>query len=219
MNRKKILLYSSFFIGLLLIYFLFVFWGTDNWKTRLPLLSGAVQPFSFTTENNTPFTQKDMLGKVCVVNYFFTTCKGICPRMNGNLKEVYDKFKNNPDFLIVSHTSDPATDSAATLKRYAAKMKVNTNTWIFLTGKKDSLYKQARDSYLLDDPKNAVVNINDQFLHTQFLALVDKNGNLRGQIYDGLKKEELKQLEDDITLLLTEKNSSFSGSNFTHSTN
>ncbi len=219
MNRKKLLLYGGFFIGLLIVYFLFVFWGTDNWKTRLPLLSATVQPFSFTTENNTPFTQKNMQGKVCVVNYFFTTCKGICPRMNGNLKDVYDKFKDNPDFLIVSHTSDPETDSAATLKKYAEKMKVNTNTWVFLTGKKDSLYKQARNSYLLDDPKNAVVNINDQFLHTQFLALVDKNGNLRGQIYDGLKKEELKQLEDDIAILLNEKNTNFSGSNFTHSTN
>lgn len=219
MKRKKILLFFGFFIGLLLIYFLFVFWGTDEWKTKLPELSATVQPFSFTTENNTVFTQKDMLGKVCVVNYFFTSCKGICPRMNGNLKNVYDKFKDNPDFLIISHTSDPETDSAATLKKYAAKMKVDTRTWIFLTGKKDSLYKQARNSYLLDDPKNAVVNINDQFLHTQFLALVDKNGNLRGQIYDGLKKEELKQLEDDITILLNEKNTNYSGSNFNSSTN
>ena len=219
MKRKKLFLYIGFFAGLLLIYFLFIFWGTDNWKTKLPELSATVQPFSFITENNTVFTQKDMQGKVCVVNYFFTTCKGVCPRMNGNLKEVYEQYKSNPDFMILSHTSDPETDSAARLKQYAVKMQVNTNTWIFLTGRKDSLYKQARNSYLLDDPKNAVANINDQFLHTQFLALVDKNGNLRGQIYDGLKKQELKQLEDDIAILLNEKSTNFSGSNFTHSTN
>lgn len=160
-----------------------------------------------------------MQGKVCVVNYFFTTCKGVCPRMNGNLKEVYDKFKNEPDFLIVSHTSDPETDSAAKLKAYAQHMNVNTNTWVFLTGRKDSLYTQARNSYLLDDPKNAVVNINDQFLHTQFLALVDRNGNLRGEIYDGLKKEDIRQLEADISTLLNERAGDYSGSNFTHSSN
>ncbi len=219
MKRKKLLLYGGFFIVLVLLFFCFVFWGTDNWKPRLPQLSATVQPFTFTTENNTVFTQKDMEGKVCVVNYFFTTCKGICPRMNGNLKKVYDEFKDNPDFLIVSHTSDPEIDSAATLLAYAKKMNVDTHKWIFLTGRKDSLYKQARDSYLLDDPKNAVVNINDQFLHTQFLALVDKNGNLRGQIYDGLKAGELKQLEQDIALLLQETRSNFSGSNFNSSTN
>lgn len=206
-------------MGLLIVYMLFIFWGTDNWKTRLPDLSTSVQPFAFTTANNTIFTQKDMEGKVCVVNYFFTTCKGVCPRMNGNLKDVYNKFKNEPDFLVVSHTSDPETDSAATLYAYAKKMNVDTHRWIFLTGKKDSLYKQARNSYLLDDPKNAVVNINDQFLHTQFLALVDKNGNLRGEIYDGLKKEDVKQLETDIAILLNERSSDYSGSNFTHSTN
>ncbi len=217
--KKKWLVYGGFFIGLAILYLFFVFWGTDNWKTKLPQLSATVQPFAFTTENNTAFTQKDMQGKVCVVNYFFTTCKGICPRMNGNLKQVYDKFKDNPDFLIVSHTSDPETDSAATLKAYAKRMKVDTDKWIFLTGRKDSLYKQARNSYLLDDKKNAVVNINDQFLHTQFLALIDKNGNLRGQIYDGLKQSELKQLEEDINILLNETVTDFSGSNFTHSTN
>ncbi len=216
MNRKKLLIYGGFFIGLLVLFLFFVFWGTDNWKTRLPKLSASVQPFSFTSENGTTFTRKDMLGKVCVVNYFFTTCKGICPRMNGNLKKMYDKFKNNPDFLIVSHTSDPETDSAAQLKAYAKKMNVDTNKWIFLTGRKDSLYSQARNSYLLDDPKNAVVNINDQFLHTQFLALVDKNGNLRGEIYDGLKNADLEQLQEDITVLLKEKNTNFSGSNFSN---
>lgn len=219
MKRKTILIYGGFFIGLFVLYLLFAFWGTDNWKTKLPQLSASVQPFSFITQNNTVFTQKDMQGKVCVVSYFFTSCKGICPRMNSNLKQVYEKFKNEPDFLIVSHTSDPETDSAAQLKAYAQKMKVDTGNWVFLTGRKDSLYKQARNSYLLDDPKNAVVNINDQFLHTQFLALVDKNGNLRGEIYDGLKQQDLHQLEDDIAVLLNEKTTDFSGSNFTHSSN
>ncbi len=206
MNRKKILRYSAFFIALLLVFLLFVFWGTDNWKTKLPTLS-TVQPFSFIAENGHPFTEKDMQGKVCVVNYFFTSCKGICPRMNANMKQVYEDFRDNPELMIVSHTSDPDTDSAATLMKYAHKLQVNPDKWIFLTGRKDSLYGQARNSYLLDDPKNNVKNINDQFLHTQFFALVDKNGKVRGQIYDGLKAGDLKQLETDINSLLQEKSS------------
>jgi protein SCO1/2 len=204
MNRKKLLTYSLFFLGLIILFLFFVFWGTDNWKTKLPTLA-TVQPFAFTAEDGKTFTNRDMQGKVCVVNYFFTTCKGICPRMNGNMKKVYEEFKNQPDFIIVSHTSDPETDSAATLLKYAQKLKVDTAKWVFLTGRKDSLYQQARSSYLLDDPKNSVKNINDQFLHTQFFALVDKNGNVRGQIYDGLKEGDLKQLESDINTLLNER--------------
>jgi protein SCO1/2 len=202
--NKKLFWYSLFFIVLTASFLAFVFAGTDNWKTKLPVLS-TVQPFSFTTQDGKPFTEKDMLGKVCVVNYFFTTCRGICPLMNNNMKKIYEAFKNEPDFMIVSHTSDPGTDSAPILKRYADSMKVDTRTWVFLTGRKDSLYNAARNSYLLDDPKNAVVNINDQFLHTQFFALVDKNGQIRGQVYDALKKNELSKLQDDIKELLQEK--------------
>jgi protein SCO1/2 len=133
--------------------------------------------------------------------------------MNNNMqKEVYDLFKDEPDFMILSHTCDPETDSAPRLKHYADSLKVDEQKWVFLTGRKDSLYQAARNSYLLDDPKNSVVNIDDQFLHTQFFALVDKNGKLRGQIYDGLKQDELKQLQSDIRELLREKASG--GANF-----
>lgn len=203
MKKNKTLQYITFFVAILVIFFIAVFAGTDNWKTKAPVLS-YVKPFTFTTENGKPFTQKDMLGKVCVVNFFFTTCKGICPLMNRNIKTVYEQYKDQPDFMVVSHTCDPETDSAATLKKYAEKMQVNTKKWVFLTGRKDSLYLQARNSYLLDDPKNNLKDINDQFLHTQFIALVDKNGNVRGHIYDALKQDELKALSAEIAVLLKE---------------
>ncbi|MFX5562990.1 hypothetical protein ABTD73_21305, partial [Acinetobacter baumannii] len=70
---------------------------------------------------------------------------------------------------------------------------------------KDSLYQIARTAYLLDDPKNSVEKIEDQFIHTQFFALVDKEGKVRSQIYDGLKKDEIEKLKKDIRILLNEK--------------
>ncbi|HNN30385.1 MAG TPA: SCO family protein, partial [Chitinophagaceae bacterium] len=72
-------------------------------------------------------------------------------------------------------------------------------------GSKDSLYNMARESYGIDDPKSVVNNIEDDFLHSQFFALVDKNGNVRGQVYDGLKQDEIKQLKKDIKELLNDK--------------
>jgi len=110
--------------------------------------------------------------------------------------------------MIVSHTCDPETDSAARLRRYADSLKVDTKRWVFLTGRKDSLYLAARNSYLIDDPNNNVANINDQFLHSQFIALVDRSGNVRGQVYDALKPDELKMLKNNIRNLLSEKSSS-----------
>lgn len=213
--KRKIIGYSIFFVALIGLFYLFVFWGTDNWKSKSRTIS-YVKPFTFITQDGKDFTLQDMKGKVCVVNYFFTTCKGICPRMNGNMHEIYDEFKDDSDFMIISHTCDPERDSAPRLKHYADSLKVDTRKWIFLTGRKDSLYQQARVSYLLDDPKNSVLNINDQFLHTQFFALIDKNGNVRGQIYDGLKEEDLEQLKANIKSLLKEKanNTTFSNNLF-----
>lgn len=201
--NKKALGYIIFFVVLTALFLVFVFAGTDNWKAKSPVIS-YVKPFVFTNENNKPFTEKDMAGKVCVVNFFFTTCKGVCPIMNNNLDKVYADFKDEKNFLIVSHTCDPQTDSAAQLKHYADSMKVDTQKWVFLTGRKDSLYTAARNNYLLDDPNNNVGNINDQFMHTQFIALVDKFGNVRGQVYDGLKPDDLKLLEKNIRSLLKE---------------
>jgi protein SCO1/2 len=161
----------------------------------------------FKNQDGVPVTEKDLLGKVTVVEYFFTTCKGICPKMHVGMKNIYETYKDHPDFVIMAHTSDPETDSVARLKVYADSMKIDTKKWVLLTGRKDSLYKMARNSYLLDDPKNNFEKIEDQFIHTQFFALVDKNGKVRGQIYDGLKTEELEKLKKDIATLLKEKGS------------
>lgn len=203
MNKKR-LIYLGFFVVLVIGFWYFLFRDNDMWQAKLPVIS-YVKPFSFPNQDGVAFTEHDMQGKVAVVEYFFTTCKGICPRLNNNMKKIYEKFKDNPDFIIVSHSCDPENDSVPRLKHYADSLQVNTKKWEFLTGRKDSLYNQARNSYLLDDPKNNVERIEDQFIHTQFFALVDKNGQVRGQVYDGLKEDELAQLRSDIGKLLKEK--------------
>jgi protein SCO1/2 len=83
-------------------------------------------------------------------------------------------------------------------------MGASIQNWWFLTGTKESLYKAARESYMLDNQDNSSKNISDQFIHTQFFALVDRNGQVRG-IYDGLKQDEIKQLIVDTRLLLKDK--------------
>ena len=200
---KKTIFYLLFFTVLLLGFYYFLFKGTDNWKVKMPILS-YVQPFSFTNQDGAAVTDKNLLNKITVVEYFFTTCKGICPKLNTNMKQVYEIYKNEPDFQILSHTCNPDTDSVSVLKHYSDSLQVNTEKWIFLTGRKDSLYQMARGSYLLDDPKNNVEKIEDQFIHTQFFALVDRQGKVRGKIYDGLKVLEVEQLKQDISKLLKE---------------
>ena len=200
---KKNWIYIGFFAVLIVaFYFVLTALIPDFGKKKMPPIS-YIRPFSFTSQYGKPFTEKDVAGKVYVAEYFFTTCKSICPIMNTNMRKVYDKFKDEKGFLILSHTSTPAIDSVPVLKKYADSMGVSSSNWIFLTGRKDSLYNMARVSYVIADPNNNLIDINDDFLHTQFWALVDKNGDVR-KIYDGLKQSEVQLMISDIKKLLKE---------------
>jgi protein SCO1/2 len=207
--KKKLIIYSIFLVAIVGLFYLSLSFTKGYFEVKLPVLS-YVQNFSFTDQNGQPVNEHNFDGKVYVANYFFTTCNGICPKMNFNLKGVYDKFKNLPDFAIISHTSMPGTDSVPLLKAYQEKMagseQNNVAKWYFVTGDKDSLYKMARQSYLLDNPKNNSINISEAFIHTQFFALIDKEARVRG-IYDGLKPDEIARMEKDIQTLLKEENS------------
>jgi protein SCO1/2 len=202
MSRKTIF-YILFFTALVIGFFFIISSAIPGFSHVQSKPLGHVQPFSVINQDGKTVTEKDVLGKVTAVNFFFTTCRSICPRMNNNLKPAYERFHSEPDFQLLSYTSDPERDSASRLKRYADSMQVDTRKWMFLTGRKDSLYSLARHSYMIDDPKNFVQNIDDDFLHTQFVALVNRKGDVV-KIFDGIKPSEIKEMEEEISKLLKE---------------
>ena len=200
MPRKKIF-YIVFFIALVLGFFAALAIAVPGYFRSEPPPIGVVQSFSMINQDGQTVTDQDVEGKINAVNFFFTTCNSICPRMNNNLRAAYEEFKDEPDFLMLSFTCDPERDSAARLKSYADSMKIDTKKWIFLTGRKDSLYALARNSYKIDDPKNYVTKIEDDFLHTQFVALVNNKGEVVA-IYDGIKPSEINEMIIKIKKLL-----------------
>jgi protein SCO1 len=193
---KKAIVYIAFFAVLVVGFFAVLSMTVPGFTKRRINPIGYVKPFSFINQDGKTVTEKNIKNKVVAVEFFFTTCRGICPRMNNNMKKVYEELNSEKDFLILSHTCDPETDSPAVLKRYADSMKVDTKRWVFLTGRKDSLYSMARHSYKIDDPQNHFQKIEDDFLHSQFIALVTRKGEIL-KIYDGLKQSEMKELVVD----------------------
>lgn len=143
-------------------------------------------------------------GKIAVVNYFFATCPSICPLMNGKVAKVYQDFENTGKVMFLSHTVMPEVDSAEVLHEYAGLYGAKTETWMFLTGDKAHLYELARKSYLIapdmNDPNYSHGSEND-FIHTENIALIDTKGQIRG-FYDGTSDKEMNQLREDIQLLL-----------------
>lgn len=206
---KKLILYTSFFVvlsvGFMAYYAFMIKESRGSWigKEKLPVLGSpghTVQGFSFTDQEGNRITQESVKGKIYVSEYFFTTCTNICPVMNKNMEKVYAVYKDKPNFLILSHTSDPDYDSIPVLKAYAEKHGADPKNWHFLTGDKRQLYKLARESYLVDD---GTFTGEDDFIHTQWFALVDGEGRIRG-LYEGTKVKDVDKLIADIDRLMHE---------------
>ena len=161
----------------------------------------VIPPFSFTNQYGKETNQNTAEGKIYVCDYFFTTCQSICPKMSNQLMRVYDKYKSRTDFLILSHTVDPETDTVQQLLSYAKQHGVTDEKWLFLTGSKKDLYALARKGYMLNAEEGN--GGEEDFIHTQNFALIDKEKHIRGY-YDGTDSAEVNRLMTDIQLLFDE---------------
>ena len=136
--------------------------------------------------------------KVVVVNFFFTHCPTICPKMTNNLKTVSAVYKDDPQVQINSFSVDPERDTVATLKKYAERYNVDAGNWNLVTGDKIEIYRLARKSFSIT-ATDGDGGPND-FIHSDKLVLLDKAGQIRGY-YDGTSETEVKQLINDIKKL------------------
>ena len=163
----------------------------------------TIADFSMTDQHNKTITQKDIEGKIHIANFFFTSCGSICPKMTNNLLSVQDKFRNDKNIVLLSYSVTPWQDSVPALKNFAVKYKISASNWHLLTGKKEAIYKLARQSYFAEE-NIGFAKDNSEFMHTEHLLLVDKNKKIRG-IYNATLELEIQQLIKDVTTLKHEK--------------
>lgn len=134
-----------------------------------------VPDFELANQDNRKITSKDMLGKVYLVEFFFSRCPTICPVMNTNMKAVETEI-NDPDFGIISISIDPENDTPELLKEHARKIGVKSRNWYFLTGDRDYIGKIADQfNIYVGDKEDESESLN----HSGMIALVDKDGNIR----------------------------------------
>ncbi len=172
---------------------------------------GPAPKFELTNQNNNTISNSNYKGKVYVLEFFFSTCPSICPKMNKNMILIQNQFFGNPNFGIVSITIDPEHDTAQVLKEHAEQLGVKSSNWNFLTGDKKYIYDLANKGFNLYAGENS--KVNGGFEHSGLFALIDKNGDIRCRkdeygnpilYYDGLEKEGVKALQQDISILLKE---------------
>ncbi len=157
--------------------------------------------FKLVNQLGDTIAEKDFEGKIYVTDFFFTTCPTICKDMSSNFKVIQDKFADEPDLLLLSHSVTPQIDSVAALAEYAERYGAIPGKWHLTTGSKKHIYDLARKSYFacLDEGDGGV----QDFIHTENFVLVDKDRRLRG-FYDGTSEADVNRLIDEIGYLLKE---------------
>lgn len=166
--------------------------------------------FSFTNQDEKVITDEDYLGKVYVVEFFFTTCPTICPIMNRNLVEIQNQFKEFKNFGVASFTITPDIDTPEVLKAYAQNYGITNPNWHLLTGEEEAIYKLANEGFNLYTARDETVE--GGFEHSGNFALIDKEGFIRSRkdnfgnpliFYNGLIPEDVGVDEDGIPQEIT----------------
>jgi len=183
-----------FIVGLVIVVLLaiggaLVINQANESRAEIPKLWEMPQ-FQLTERNGQPFGSEDMKGELNVVNFFFTSCKSICPVMNARMNELYQYYADYDFVRFVSISVDPDVDSLAALRAYAESWGVDDDRWVFLRGPIDQVAELIEKGFKL--PANDLPGG-----HSSRFVLVDQNGMIRGY-YDSFDDAQLRHLKDDI---------------------
>ncbi|WP_457611526.1 SCO family protein [Lutibacter sp.] len=203
------------YIGIAFIILIFGIYAIPKivakFKTPQLITIAKVPPFEFTNQEGKLISNSFYKDKVYVVEFFFTTCPTICPKMNENMVKIQNKFYGNNEFGIASFSINPTHDTPKILKEYAKSHGATLKNWNFLTGNQDKIYELANTGFTLFAGENS--DAEGGFEHSGMFALVDKQGNIRSRLdkfgnpiafYDGLDPKGIQMIKEDISILLKE---------------
>lgn len=160
-------------------------------------------PFRLVDQDGRVVSNETLRGTVHVANFFFSTCHAICPRMVTTLKRIERAFAADPNVLIVSYTVAPSSDTVERLHAYGEAMGIPSDRWKLVTGDRATIYRLARRSYFAEKTLGTT-RTNGEFLHTENMLLVDREGHLRG-VYNATLPVEAGRVIEDVRRLERER--------------
>jgi protein SCO1/2 len=103
---------------------------------------------------------------------------------------------------------DPKYDTPEVLHTYSRALGLDGLNYRLLTGDKKYIYDLSIQGYRLpvadaSEYDNTISDIDQMFIHSDKVLLIDKRGYFRG-IYSGTKKDEMDRLKVEIKVLLSQ---------------
>ncbi|TAH25602.1 MAG: SCO family protein [Cytophagales bacterium] len=169
--------------------------GSKNYKVTQ---AHKIAEFSLWNQDSILINSNQFRDKILVVDFVFTRCQTICPKMTNELIRVQEEFENDSLVKLLSFTVDPEFDQPSVLRKHMTSKNVIYNKWTFLTGSKDSIYSLAQKSFFLTAMEDRERPL--EFIHSDKVVLVDKNGWIRGY-YNGTDRKEIDRLVAEIKVL------------------
>ena len=159
-----------------------------------------IRDFSFVDQDSQIITNDYFDDKIYIADFFFTSCPTICPKVKAQMLRIYEKYEDNDQVALLSHTIDVKRDTVGKLKKYAIGLGTDTPKWRFVTGDRDSIYSITYDyiSTALEAPE-----VPGGFDHSGWVLLIDKDRHLRAYA-DGTKEEKVDEFMKQIDRLLAE---------------
>jgi len=169
--------------------------GANRSRSRIPVL-GRVPQFEFTAHDGLPFGREQMMGRLSVVDFIFTSCPGVCPIMASKMSGLYRLYAGSNKVQFVSISVDPERDSIAALQAYAHNQGVTDCRWLFLRAPLEQVVSLSENGFMLaaDDLPGG---------HATAFVLVDHLARIRSY-HDGLNDADSTALKGHIRQLARE---------------
>lgn len=137
----------------------------------------TIRPFEVTSQIGKTITNQDVAGKIHVVDFFFTSCPAICPKVTAQMLRIYNATEDDKNLLLLSHTMDPRRDSIEVLKAYADNLEIDHDKWLFLRGEKGVAIELAVEDYFVAAMEDG--DAPGGFDHSGKILLLDKQSKIR----------------------------------------
>ncbi len=160
----------------------------------------TVPDFAFVNQDSQLVSNASFEGKVYVVDFFFTSCPTICPKVKREMLRLYERYQNEERIAFLSHSIDVRRDTVGRLREYARGLGVSAPKWHFVTGDKDAIYGIADDYFSVAIEDDSAPG---GFDHSGRLILVDAKRHVRA-FCDGTDTKSVDGFMKDIDLLLKE---------------
>lgn len=150
----------------------------DPYRPRSGMLAdfGEVADFTLIDTDGKSFGRKELLGRIWVADFVFTSCSGPCIPMTQGLRTVVQDLRGEADVEFVTITVDPETDTPDVLRTFATARGALSPRWHWLTGDKAVIFGLLRDSF--HGPVGDKLP-DGQVPHSTRYFVVDRKGHLR----------------------------------------